>query len=103
MDEPSKGLDPVSKAKLAELILTLRDRGVTVLAVTHDVEFAAACADRCALLFDGAIAACSDTSHFMNANRFYTTPASRMTRGLYEGAYTAERAARLMELNGRRL
>ena len=103
MDEPSKGLDPVSKTKLAELILTLRDRGVTVLAVTHDVEFAAACADRCALLFDGAIAACSDTARFMSANRFYTTPASRMTRGLYEGAYTAERAARLMELNGRRL
>ena len=102
LDEPSKGLDPVSKAKLAALICSIRDSGVTVLAVSHDVEFAAACSDRCALLFDGAIAACSGTADFMRENRFYTTPASRMTRPMYDDAYTAERAAELIKLNGRR-
>lgn len=102
LDEPSKGLDPDSKRRLAALIRQLAQEGVTVLTVSHDVEFAAMCADRCALLFDGAVAACGDTAGFMSGNRFYTTPASRMTRGLYEDAYTAERAAELVLQNGRR-
>ena len=102
LDEPTKGLDPDSKLKLAEAIMSIRDSGVTVLMVSHDVEFAAMCADRCALLFDGAVTACESTADFMSGNRFYTTPASRMTRGVYDDAYTAERAAELIGLNGRR-
>ena len=102
LDEPSKGLDPDSKRRLAALLRQLAREGMTVLAVSHDVEFAAMCADRCALLFDGAIASCGDTAGFMSGNRFYTTPASRLTRGLYEDAYTAERAAKLALQNGRR-
>ena len=103
LDEPTKGLDPDSKHKLADVLRGLRDDGVTVLMVSHDVEFAAACADRCALLYDGAVAACGSAADFMSGNRFYTTPASRMTRGIYDDAYTADRAARLMDINGRRV
>ena len=103
LDEPSKGLDPASKERLADLIRQLADEGVTVLMVSHDIAFAALCADRCALLFDGGIAACDTTARFLSGNRFYTTPASRMTRGLYADAYTAERAAQLALRNGRRL
>ena len=103
LDEPSKGLDPVAKAKLAQLILTIRERGVTVLIVTHDVELAAACADRCAMLFDGAVAAYDSTAGFLSRNRFYTTPASRLTRNMFDDAYTDSRAAELLKLNGRRL
>ena len=103
LDEPTKGLDPDSKHKLAQVLRGLRDDGVTVLMVSHDVEFAAVCADRCALLYDGAVAACGSTGDFMSANRFYTTPASRMTRGIYDDAYTADRAVRLMGINGRRV
>lgn len=103
LDEPSKGLDPASKERLTELIRQLSAEGVTVLMVSHDVEFAARCADRCALLFDGRIAACDSTAKFLSGNRFYTTPAARMTRGLYEDAYTAERAAQLARMNGRRV
>ena len=102
LDEPSKGLDPDAKARLAALIRQLRDEGMTILMVSHDVAFAARCADRCALLFDGAVAACDSTARFLSGNRFYTTPAARMTRGVYEDAYTAERAAELMRQNGRR-
>ena len=86
LDEPSKGLDPVSKRRLAELLIQLKNSGVTVLMVSHDVEFAAVCADRCALFFDGAIAACEGTDGFMNGNRYYTTAAVRILRGRHEGA-----------------
>ena len=85
LDEPSKGLDPNHKAKLTELLKELQSKGVTVLLISHDVEFAARCADRCALFFDGAVAACDDTADFMNGNRFYTTAAVRILRGISEG------------------
>lgn len=103
LDEPSKGLDPEAKERLAGLIRQLSAEGVTILMVSHDTAFAAACADRCALLFDGSVAAVEDTARFMSGNRFYTTPAARMTRGLYEDAFTAGRAAQLARQNGRRV
>ena len=53
---------------------------MTVLLITHDVEFAALCADRCALFAQGRIAATDTTERFLSGNRFYTTAASRITR-----------------------
>lgn len=100
MDEPSKGLDAKAKATLSDVIQRLKAEGVTVLLITHDVEFAAMCADRCALFAQGRIAAVDATERFMSENRFYTTAASRMTRRRYDGAYTVERAVRLIEENG---
>lgn len=96
LDEPSKGLDPRYKKQLGDLLMELKGRGMTIVLITHDVEFAAGCADRCALFFDGAIAACENTADFMNGNRYYTTAASRITRGIIEGCYTVDRAAKAM-------
>ena len=81
---------------IADLLKELKERGLTILLITHDAEFAAECADRCALFFDGAIAACENTADFMNGNRYYTTAASRITRGIIEGCYTVDRAAKAM-------
>ena len=100
MDEPSKGLDHYAKQLLRDIILKLKADGATVLLITHDTEFAALCADRCALFGQGQIAAVDATEGFMSGNRFYTTAASRITRPRYDGAYTADRAAKLIRLNG---
>lgn len=100
MDEPSKGLDANSKALLLDVINRLKARGVTILLITHDVEFAALCADRCALFAQGRIAAVDDVERFMSDNRFYTTAASRITRGRADGAYTVERAAKMLSAEG---
>ena len=97
LDEPSKGLDPVSKQRLANLILQLKNDGMTLLIVSHDVSFAALCADRCALFFDGALAATENTADFMNGNRYYTTAASRITRGIFDNAYTVPLAIERMK------
>lgn len=93
LDEPSKGLDPTMKDKLRGLLLKLKQDGVTVVMVSHDVEFAALCADRCALFFDGKLAACESTADFMRTNRSYTTAAARITRGQ---AYTTDGAVKLL-------
>lgn len=100
MDEPSKGLDARAKQILCDVIKRLKDDGVTVLLITHDVEFAALCADRCALFAQGRIAAADTTARFMGDNRFYTTAASRITRRFFDGGYTDRRAAELILKSG---
>lgn len=100
MDEPSKGLDANRKALLLEVIRRLKKDGVTVLLITHDVEFAALCADRCALFAQGRVAAVDRTDRFMTDNRFYTTAASRITRRFVDGAYTVALAAKRFSTDG---
>ena len=73
--------------------LTLRrlsGEGRTVVMVTHDIEFAAVCADRCAMLFDGEIFAEGAPRAFFSDNNFYTTAANRIARGFYDNAVTVE-------------
>lgn len=100
MDEPSKGLDGGMKRMLIELIKEFKAKGMTVVLISHDVEFAAMCADRCALFAQGGIAAVDTAERFFSDNRFYTTAASRMTRLIVDGAYTVERAARILGGDG---
>lgn len=53
LDEPTRGLDYAAKSDLARLLRDLCAGGRAVIMATHDVELAAACADRVALLGDG--------------------------------------------------
>lgn len=89
MDEPTKGLDAEFKQSFAAMVRSLLSGGVTVLMVSHDVEFCARYAHRCALFFDGSISAEGTPRTFFGGNSFYTT-ADRMARGLLLHAVTAE-------------
>lgn len=55
LDEPTRGMDYASKRTLGELLKGWRNDGMSILLVTHDVEFAAQCADRVVVLGDGII------------------------------------------------
>lgn len=101
LDEPTKGLDANAKLNLVKILKDLKANGVTVVAVTHDVEFAALCADRCAMFFRGEIVSCAAPWDFFLSNGIYTTAAARMTRGYYDNAVTVEDAAALCLKNGR--
>lgn len=90
LDEPTKGLDAYSKRNLQALLSELRRDGLTLLMVTHDVEFAAENADRCALFFDGEVFAAASPGQFFSGNSFYTTVASRMARRIWRGAVTCD-------------
>ncbi len=85
LDEPTKGMDSASKTALAALLRDMAAKGTAVVLVTHDTELAAACADRCALLFGGEIVNEAAPVEFFSENYFYTTPARRITRGIVEG------------------
>lgn len=90
LDEPTKGLDGHFKSKLAGLLKRLTALGVTVLMVSHDIEFCARYADVCALFFDGGIITQNTPRAFFSGNSFYTTAANRMARHIFPAAVTIE-------------
>ena len=89
LDEPTKGMDAAFKAAFAALLETLAARGAAVCLVSHDAEFCAQYAHRCAMFFDGSITAEGTPRTFFSENNFYTTAAGRMGRTLAPGAVTA--------------
>ncbi len=90
LDEPTKGLDAEFKQAFAEILQILLQRGVTILMVSHDIEFCARYVHRCALFFDGSIVTDGRPRAFFSGNSFYTTSANRMARGFLPEAVTAE-------------
>ena len=90
LDEPTKGLDAEFKQLFAEILRALLSQGVSLLMVSHDVEFCARYAHRCALFFDGSIVTEASPRAFFSGNSFYTTAANRIARPLEPQAVTAE-------------
>jgi len=95
LDEPTKGMDGFFKVKFSEILRNLCRSGMGVLMVSHDVEFCAKYADRCALFFNGGVVSEGEPRRFFSGNSFYTTAANRMARGLFPDAITAEEVIEL--------
>lgn len=90
LDEPTKGLDSNAKFLIADVLKKLKYKGITVIVVTHDVEFSAMCADRVAMFFRGKVT-CIDTPHkFFSENLFYTTSINRITKDFCKNLVTFE-------------
>lgn len=57
LDEPAAGLNGVEKNRLAEVVLAIRERGVTVIFVEHDLNFVGRLAERMVVLDRGRVIA----------------------------------------------
>lgn len=90
LDEPTKGIDPEFKLEYGDILKQLKTRGKTIIIVSHDIEWEARISDRCALMFDGSIAAVEPVKDFFSGNHFYTTAAARIAGGMVENAITVE-------------
>ena len=88
LDEPTKGIDAYAKNGLGEILKSLKSGGVTVIIVTHDVEFAAEVSDRVALFFDGEVLSPATPQKFFGSNYFYTTAPSRISRDILTDTVT---------------
>ena len=84
LDEPTKGLDSASKLALSSALKQLKETGMTIVAVTHDAEFAAETADRCAMFFRGQNICTAPSRDFFKSGSFYTTPFVPMTKGVFK-------------------
>ncbi len=73
-DEPTAGLDPYNTIRIQEMILGLKEKGVSAIFVTHDMPSAFAVCDRIALLLEGRIQAVGTREELESA------PNSKLTR-----------------------
>lgn len=99
LDEPTKGIDNFFKLKFADILKKLKASGVTVLMVSHDVEFCAKYADIVGMFFDGNVITANTPKKFFAQNSFYTTAANRMSRHIFENAITNEDVIKLCQMN----
>jgi energy-coupling factor transport system ATP-binding protein len=99
LDEPTKGIDSFFKETLAIILCKLKEQGVTIVMVSHDVEFCAKYADQVSMFFDGQILTTDTPRRFFGANSFYTTAANRMSRHVFRNAVTAEDVILLYKKN----
>lgn len=90
LDEPTKGLDAHAKEELGAILKVLQANGVTLVVVTHDIEFSAKYSDRCGLFFDRNLVSIDTPRAFYTGNSFYTTAAHRITRGIVDDVITYE-------------
>ncbi|WP_138204549.1 ABC transporter ATP-binding protein [Haloimpatiens lingqiaonensis] len=82
LDEPTKALDSFFKYKLGAIIKKLKQDGVTIIIVSHDLDFCAEYSDKCSMFFNGTIVSTDEPGKFFKDNSFYTTSLNRLTRGI---------------------
>ena len=90
LDEPTKGIDSFFKETFAGILADLKKQGITIVMVSHDVEFCARYADVVSMFFDGQILTTDTPRRFFGSNSFYTTAAHRMSRHIFHMAVTVD-------------
>jgi phosphate transport system ATP-binding protein len=80
MDEPTASLDPISTAKIEELIQQLK-QNYTIIIVTHNMQQAARVADKTAFFMLGEMVEYGDTS------KIFTKPDKKITEDYITGRF----------------
>ena len=80
LDEPTKGLDPISRKNLVSILKKLQEKGLTIIMASHDLSFIANYCNRCMMLFDGAIQLDTTPRFLFSNNSFYTTFTNRVIK-----------------------
>ncbi len=80
MDEPASALDPISTAKVEELIRKLR-KDVTIIIVTHNMQQAARVSDKTAFFYMG------EMVEYDNTKVIFTNPRKKETQNYITGRF----------------
>ena len=80
LDEPTRGLDYAQKRSLTDLLLGLKREGRTIIMATHDVELAAACADRAVLMAEGQIVVDGSPREVMSDSQVFSSQINKLFR-----------------------
>ncbi|MCB9412225.1 MAG: ATP-binding cassette domain-containing protein [Actinobacteria bacterium] len=78
LDEPTRGLDYGSKARLVTVLRRLAHAGTAVLMATHDVELVAEVADRVVILADGEVVADGPTREIVTASPIFAPQVAKI-------------------------
>lgn len=97
LDEPSNNLAYNDIEHLSKILERLRSKGLTILAVSHDLEFASKIADSCALIFQGEIVSHAEPHRFFADNFFYTTDSCKIAQDFQDLDSIAITTSELLE------
>ena len=78
LDEPTRGLDPPGKDRLARILREKSDEGAAVLLVTHDVELVARAADRVHLMAEGDIVASGPVRDVLGESLLFSSQTAKV-------------------------
>ncbi len=95
LDEPTRGMDRLAKQELSERLRRLAGDGAAVIVATHDVEFAAALAQRTVLLAEGRVIADGPTEEILAGGWYFATETARVLGGA-GGVLLPEQGAELL-------
>jgi energy-coupling factor transport system ATP-binding protein len=98
LDEPTRGMDRARKSDLVDLIDDLAHRGASLLVATHDVEFAAAFAERVVLMGDGVVIADGPAAEVLSGGWYFATEVARVLD--LGGVVTPEQGAEALRPTG---
>jgi energy-coupling factor transport system ATP-binding protein len=98
LDEPTRGMDRARKGDLVDLFGDLAARGAGLLVATHDVEFAAAFAERVVLMGDGVVIADGPATEVLSGGWYFATEVARVL-GL-PGVVTPEQGVEALRPTG---
>lgn len=99
LDEPTRGIDYRLKAQLGSLLQEIAASGITVIVVTHDVDFAAEYAERIVMMLDGCIACEGPKSQVLRESIFYAPQIRKLFRGINDQLITFSDAVNLLRQN----
>ncbi len=88
LDEPTNSIDALCKEEICALLKSVSANGVTIIMVSHDLDFCAECAHKCTMFFDGGLTTPVNTYEFFSSNSYYTTSANRMAKEILPEAIT---------------
>lgn len=78
LDEPTRGLDYPTKARLGSALRDLAEAGHSIALATHDVELVAEIADRVVIISDGEIVADGPTSEVITASPLFAPQVAKI-------------------------
>ncbi len=78
LDEPTKGMDGSFKESFAGMLHRLQKENMTIVMVSHDLNFIAEYMEQVAMVFDRGILCRGSVREFLRNNAFYTTAFCRM-------------------------
>lgn len=81
-DEPTKGIDIMNKQAITYLLRVLRDEGITLIIITHDLQFAKNLADRIAVMYSGRIVEIRGRQEFFLMGHCILIPEGYFVRSL---------------------
>ncbi|MHA1506738.1 MAG: ABC transporter ATP-binding protein [Candidatus Asgardarchaeia archaeon] len=85
LDEPTSGLDVLSSRKIRNLMMELKEEGVTIFMTTHNVEEAGSICDRIAIINEGRIISEGSPCELKIKSGKYTYVSAVFNRTINEG------------------